>query len=283
MRCILPCQIEPVLAHQVLDLRRRRCRAASIPTAAPRSCLLHVMRIEADGDQDHVAVGGQRLAVEHHLVVVRRIETQPEMALQRRMALADAVERGDLGDDVAGGVVVADADLVFLRIQIFLAARQGRRLAKLEAGIHAPQAGQRRRQRGANEKAGPTRGLQEIRIDIGRVDEKMRAEEFPDFGGRQLGEIVGELLLGVAPGEVGVGLREADLGQAVHHLRPREGFRQEDHVGMARAHIGDHPFPERQRLGVRIVDAEDAHALARPRTGRCRAARSTGRECGRSP
>ena len=35
-------------------------------------------------------------------------------------------------------------------------------------------------------------------------------------------------------------------------------------VGMARADIGDQPFPERQRLGVRIVDAEDAHALLDP-------------------
>ncbi len=77
-------------------------------------------------------------------------------------------------------------------------------------------------------------------------------------------QIFGDLLLGVAPGEVGVGLREADLCQPVHHLRPGEGLGQEDHVGMAAADIGDHPFPERQRLGVRIVDAEDAHALVDP-------------------
>ena len=77
-------------------------------------------------------------------------------------------------------------------------------------------------------------------------------------------QVVGQLLLGVAPGEVGVGLREADLGEPVHHLRPGERLGEEDHVRMARAHLGDHPFPERQRLGVRIVDAEDAHALARP-------------------
>ena len=46
--------------------------------------------------------------------------------------------------------------------------------------------------------------------------------------------------------------------------RPREGLGQEHRVGMAAADVGDHPFPERQRLGVGIVDAEDAHALADP-------------------
>ena len=98
------------------------------------------------------------------------------MALQRRMVSADPVQLGDFGDDIARRVVIADPDLVFFGIQIFLAARQRGRFAKLKARIHAPQAGQRRGQRGANEKAGPAGGLQKIRIDIRRVDEKMRAE-----------------------------------------------------------------------------------------------------------
>ena len=34
--------------------------------------------------------------------------------------------------------------------------------------------------------------------------------------------------------------------------------------GCSRLHAVDHPFPERERLGVRVVDAEDAHALADP-------------------
>ena len=113
-------------------------------------------------------------------------------------------------------------------------------------------------------KSGTPGGLQEVRIDVRRVDEEVRPEEFLHLGGAELGEIFGQFLLGVAPGEVGVGLREADLGEPVHHLRPRERLGEEDHVRMARAHVGDHPLPERQRLGVRIVDAEDAHAFAGP-------------------
>ena len=88
-------------------------------------------------------------------------------------------------------------------------------------------------------------------------------------------EVFDDLLLGVAPREVGVGLGEADLRQPVHQLRPGERLGQEDHIRMPAANVGDHPMPERQRLGVRIVDAEDAHALVDPELHRRRAARTT--------
>ena len=40
-----------------------------------------------------------------------------------------------------------------------------------------------------------------------------------------------QLVLGVAPGEVGVGLGEAGLGERVHDVRAGEGFGEEDDVG----------------------------------------------------
>ncbi len=52
---------------------------------------------------------------------------------------------------------------------------------------------------------------------------------------RELGEVLGQLLLGVAPGEVRVRLGEAELRQPVHHLRPRERLGEEDHVRVRRA------------------------------------------------
>src|SRR5262249_38658389 len=102
--------------------------------------------------------------------------------------------------------VPADPYLVLLRVEIFLPTRERRGLAQLEAGIHAPQPGKRRRQRGANEESGAPRGLQEEGIDVRRVDEKMRTEIVLDVGRRKLGEIVDQFLFAVAPGEVGVGL-----------------------------------------------------------------------------
>ena len=39
---------------------------------------------------------------------------------------------------------------------------------------------------------------------------------------------------------------------------------EEDHARVDRAHLGDQPLPERQRLRVRVVDAEDPHAVRDP-------------------
>ena len=44
--------------------------------------------------------------------------------------------------------------------------------------------------------------------------------------------------------------------------------------GVLALHLGDHPFPERERLGVRIVDAEGLHAVRRSRTAARRGRRS---------
>ena len=116
---------EALAAHQVFDLDGAVVGQVPFPQRHLEGGLLHAVRIEADGDQDHVVARGRRLAVDHHLVVEGVVEGQPEMAVQRRMQLAQAVEGGDLGHDVAGRGEVPDADLVLLRIEIFLAPRQG--------------------------------------------------------------------------------------------------------------------------------------------------------------
>ncbi len=73
-----------------------------------------------------------------------------------------------------------------------------------------------------------------------------------------------ELGLGGAPGEVGVRLAEPALGQGVHQLGAGEGLGQEEDVGVPGLDVVDAPVPEAQRLGVRVIDAEDAHALLDP-------------------
>ena len=92
----------------------------------------------------------------------------------------------------------------------------------------------------------------------------MRAKEIRHRLFSKLREIRGQLIFGVAPSEIRVGLREPDLRQPVHHRRPRERFSKKDHVRVARADIFDQPLPERQRLGVGIVHSEDAHPLVDP-------------------
>ena len=64
--------------------------------------------------------------------------------------------------------------------------------------------------------------------------------------------------LRVLPGEVGVRLGEAGLREQRHHRRACERLGEEDRLRVARAHLRDQPLPERQRLRVRVVDAEHA-------------------------
>ncbi|MNX68803.1 hypothetical protein D3C86_1000010 [compost metagenome] len=71
-------------------------------------------------------------------------------------------------------------------------------------------------------------------------------------------------MFGVAPGEIGVALGITDLAQPRHHRRRGERFGEENHIRVKRPYIGDQPLPERQRFGVRIVDAKQLHALLDP-------------------
>ena len=81
--------------------------------------------------------------------------------------------------------------------------------------------------------------------DVGGVDEEVGPQEVRGLP-RQLGEVLLELPLLVAPGEVRVGLVEADPGQRLHHRRPGERLGEEQHVGVGLADLGEQPLPERR-------------------------------------
>ena len=81
---------------------------------------------------------------------------------------------------------------------------------------------------------------------------------------RQLLHVLLDLPLLVAPGEVGVGLLEAGLAEGMHHCRLGESLGQEEHIRIGLANLSEQPGPEIDRLGMRIVDAEDAYAVAHP-------------------
>src|SRR5690606_23228028 len=55
-----------------------------------------------------------------------------------------------------------------------------------------------------------------------------------------------------------------ELREAVHDTRSRERFREKDEVREIGLQARDRPFPERERLRVRIVDAKRANALLDP-------------------
>ena len=126
----LAVQREALAGHQVLDRERGVVGQLPFPQRDLEAGLLRLVRIEADDREHHVLVARQRLAVDEHLVVARVVEAHAEMAVQRGIGLADAVEPRDLAHDVAGRVEVPDADLVLLRVEIFLAARAAARASQ---------------------------------------------------------------------------------------------------------------------------------------------------------
>ncbi len=95
------------------------------------------------------------------------------------------------------------------------------------------------------------------------VGPERRAQEVRRVAG-QLGRVLLQLPLEVAPRVVRVGLLEPGLGEGVHHRRHGEGLGQPDRLRVLLRDVGDEPLPELDRLGVRVVDAEDPHAVVEP-------------------
>src|SRR5580698_329240 len=94
---------------------------------------------------------------------------------------------------------------------------------------------------------------------------EIRLKEFTYRRPCQLFQIVLQLDFRVAPRKVCVRLREAALGQAVHHAWPCERLGKENNVGIISAQGVQAPIPEGQSFSVRVVDAEHAYATMNPK------------------
>src|SRR5579875_1237077 len=124
---------------QLLDADLRPLIDAELGEGQRDVGLVGMVRIDVHGDPDHVLARGVRLAIEQNVGIARRIEAQVLVVVEGGIVPADPVEAGDEAADIAGTVPVPGLDLVFLRIEILLAARNRRRLAQLEAAIDAPE------------------------------------------------------------------------------------------------------------------------------------------------
>ncbi len=186
--------------------------------------------------------------------------------LQRRIVAPRGVDAGDEGGKAVGAREVPLPELVFLAVEILFGAGLARRaFEELERRAVDPVVGRQRR--GKHEPRHERRApavLQILGQDVRRVRPAIGAEVIAPGAVREFGEIGDELRFRVAPREVRIRLREAEFREAMHHLRSRERFGQEDHVRMLALDPLDHPFPESKRLRMRVVDAEDAHAFADP-------------------
>ena len=228
--------------------------------------LLRQARIEVHHREDDVRAVLGALAVGDELVVVDAVEAQAAVALQRGVLLPDAVHAADEVRQALRPLELPVADLILLRVEVLLAALfQWLALLEFEGGPVDPVAGPERgcKHEPLHERRPPAR-LKLLGQDVRRVRPQVRTEELGDAGLGELGEVLLELPLRGAPREVRVGLGEAELRQTVHDLRPGERLGQEDHVRVFGLDRFDQPLPESERLGVRVVDPEDAHAVADP-------------------
>src|SRR5437773_2375548 len=103
--------------------------------------------------------------------------------------------------------------LVLFGIEVLLASPFARSVHESLEGrtVDAVACGQRRRKHEANEKRRTSAILQILGENVGSVRPCVRPEEFAHRWPGDLVEVLGQLVLGVAPGEVSVRLAEAGL------------------------------------------------------------------------
>src|SRR4051812_18461277 len=193
------------------------------------------------------------------------MEPQRFVLLQRRIVATDAIDDGD----EIGEIVVGLRPLLYFvlfGIEILLAARlaRGADEALERRSVNAVIRGERGGQHQPDRERGTSAVLQIFGDDVGSVRPRVRTKEVADRRLRDLLEILRELVLGIAPREIRVRLREPRLRQPVHDLRPRKRLGEKDDVRMVLLDRADDPVPERQRLRMRIVDAENAYAFIDP-------------------
>ena len=125
-------------------------------------------------------------------------------------------------------------DLVLLGVQVLLRAlADGDVLEVLEARVDPVARAERRGQHEPRLERRPAAVLEVGVQDVGRVGEEVRAEVLLLAGVGELRDVLGQLLARVLPGEVGVGLAEADLAEVAHHRALGERLGEEHDVAVA--------------------------------------------------
>src|SRR5579862_137130 len=161
-------------------------------------------RIEAYRDE-HVVVRDKivtRIEDDGRIVAWQKFEIEP--IYKGDIVAANSVEAREQRLDVVRPIPVPDFIFVLLRVAILFAIGKRAVLAQFEAVINPEEPAKRCREDRPDAEGRRTALLQETRQNIGRVGEEMRAEILPGLVACQMGEIVDQLLLLVAPGEIGV-------------------------------------------------------------------------------
>src|SRR6516225_4791454 len=241
-----------------------RSRWADLDIAEMKPELARSGLCQRHGDGHGVIACFRFLYETDDLAVVDLREAQTVGLQERRIVSPYAVEARDVAFDIAEPVPVAHLQFILLGIKVFLLSGYRFVLQQLETVVDAVIARQRGGKRHPRLEDPGLAALQVERQDIGRIDEEVGTEIFALGITGDLAQVGLQFLLARAPSEVGVGLAEAELGERLHHLRSGEGLGQKHDVRIDGLDFSDQPLPERERLGMRIVDAKDAHSLRDP-------------------
>src|SRR5215211_8760407 len=164
--------------HQVFNRSdaAARIRRADLEIAEMEPELARAMAGDRHRRRHRIVARDRLLDEADDLLVVHLHEAEIARLQKRGVLFADPVEPADIVGDVAGLVPVAHFDLVFLRVQVLLLARNGLMLQELEAVADPVIGGKRRGQRDARLEDPGLARLQVDGIDIRRVDEEIGPE-----------------------------------------------------------------------------------------------------------
>src|SRR6266566_4525967 len=239
--------------------RRTDFAFAEMKPELPRSGLC-----QRHGDGHRIVARYRFLDEADDVVVIDLRKAQIAGLQERRIVPPYPVEACDVVFDIARPIPVASLQFILLGVKVFLLSGYRFVLQQLETVVNAVIARQRGGKRHSRLEDPGLPALQMERQDVRRIDEEIGPEIFAFGITGDFAHIGLQLLLARAPSEVGVGLAEAELGERLHHLGSGEGLGQEDDVRIDGLDFSDQPLPERKRLGMRIVDAKDAHPLRDP-------------------
>src|SRR4029077_17727706 len=127
--------------------------------------------------------------------------------------------------DIAGRVPIALLKLILFRIEVFFAPGQSGVFAELEPAVNPIDARQRGSQDRANHKSRTTATWQNRRQNVGGVGPKIASEILAHLRLSKFGEVIDQFLFVITPGEIGITLVKAGLGQHLHYLWSSKGFR----------------------------------------------------------
>src|SRR5258707_12159582 len=113
---------------------------------------------------------------------------------------------------------------VILVIKVLLTLRNCYVFTELKSGVDNVRRREGGPQKGANQKSWTSTGLKKKRQNIRGIGKKIATEVILHLGPTELGEVLGKFRFRIAPGEIGVGLRESGLRQCLHHFRPGESL-----------------------------------------------------------